>query len=119
MPNPVAQLLDAMSSTLAALREALSSAETPVKATRGKKVTRTTAKRLTKPAASPTAPVPETAAPKAPKKAKVPSARLAFQGQYMSAIRGLSAANKAKVKKVLAADGVEAAIALALSKKKG
>jgi hypothetical protein len=35
----------------------------------------------------------------------------------MAAVRGLSAANKAKVKEVLAAEGVEAAITLALSKK--
>jgi hypothetical protein len=36
----------------------------------------------------------------------------------MSAVRSLSKANKAEVKKVRAEKGVEAAIALALSKKK-
>jgi hypothetical protein len=35
----------------------------------------------------------------------------------MAAVRGLSVANKAKVKKVLASEGVEAAIALAQSSK--
>ena len=119
MPNPVAQLLDRMSSTLAALKEALSTAEVPARAPRGKKAPRKTTKKAAKPAVAPAGPAPETAAPKTPKKAKAPSARLALQGKYMASLRGLSAANKAKVKKVLVADGVEAAIAMALSKKKG
>jgi len=107
MPNLVAQLLDRLASTVAALREVLSSKEAPVDAAPGKKASRRTPK-------GPTA-----AAPEAPEKSKAPSSRLALQGKYMSALRGLSAANKAKVKKVLVADGVEAAIAMALSKKKG
>ncbi len=120
MPNPVAQLLDRMSSTLAALREALSSTGAPATALRGKKAPRKTTKKAAKPAVAPAGPAPETAAsPEAPKKPKAPSARLALQGKYMASLRGLSAANKAKVKKVLAADGVEAAIVFALSKKKG
>ena len=126
MPNPVAQLLDRLSSTLAALKEALSSTEAPPKAPRGKKAPRTTTKKTAKRAVAPTAPAPETAAspdaskkPKAPKNMKAPSARLALQGKYMASLRGLSATNKAKVKKVLAVDGVEAAIVFALSKKKG
>jgi len=119
MANPVAQLLDRMSSTLAALREALSSAETPVKVARGKKAPRKSTKNAAKRAAAPTSPAPETAAPKSPRSTKAPSARLALQGKYMASLRGLSAANKAKVKKILAVDGVEAAIVFALSKKKG
>ncbi len=35
----------------------------------------------------------------------------------MAAVRGLSAARKTKIKKVLAAEGVEAAIAFALAKR--
>jgi hypothetical protein len=41
-------------------------------------------------------------------------AALREQGQYMSAIRPLSAAQRAQVKKLRAAKGAEAAIALAL-----
>ena len=40
-------------------------------------------------------------------------AAMRVQGQYMSAIRPLSAAQRAQVKKVRAAKGAEAAIALA------
>jgi hypothetical protein len=47
----------------------------------------------------------------------MPSERLAFQGKYMAAFRGLSAVKKERVRKVLAEQGVEAAIALALSKR--
>ena len=54
----------------------------------------------------------------APSGARVPvsAKRLAamrVQGQYMSAIRSLSAAQRAQVKKLRAAKGAEAAIALA------
>ena len=108
MPNLVAQLLDRLASTVAALREVLSSKEAPVDVAPGKKASRRRPK-------GPTAAAP----PEAHKQSKPPSSRLALQGKYMSAIRGLSDANKAKVKKVLVADGVEAAIAMALSKKKG
>jgi hypothetical protein len=55
--------------------------------------------------------------PTARRRATMPSKRLALQGKYMAAVRGLSAVKKARVRKVLAEQGVEAAIALALSKR--
>jgi len=60
-------------------------------------------------------------APTVAKKVRRPSPALQAQGRYMSAIRPLSKAQKAEVKKVRAERGVEAAITLALGKvaKKG
>lgn len=116
MARPISRLLDTLASTLTALREALApatpSAKTPkdTKASRRAAKTPKTAMRLV--AAPKTA-----AAASVRRKTKTPNPRLALQGKYMAAIRGLSVANKAKVKKVLAAQGVEAAIALAQSKK--
>lgn len=52
----------------------------------------------------------------APKKARRPSPALQAQGRYMSAIRRLSKAKKAEIKKVRAEKGVEEAIKLALAK---
>jgi hypothetical protein len=114
MPNPVTQLLDRLSATLTALREALSPSETPAaRPPRKRKASRGTSTKPTKPAAA----VESVAALKARRKAKTPSKRLALQGKYMAAVRGLSATDKTKVRKVLAEQGVEAAITLALSKK--
>ena len=71
-----------------------------------------------KPSATAKAPDTPSKAPVAPKKVRKPNPALQMQGRYMSAVRSLSKANKAEVKRVRAEKGVEAAIALALSKKK-
>ena len=111
MAHPVTQLLDRLSATLTALREALSPSETP--AARSPRKRRAARGTSTKTAAA----GESAAALKARRKAKTPSKRLALQGKYMAAVRGLSSSDKTKVRKVLAEQGVEAAITLALSKK--
>lgn len=113
MARPVSRLLDTLASTLTALREALTPTTPSVKTPKG----RTGSRRTSRTSSSPAAPRKTAAAPPARRKTKTPNPRLALQGKYMAAVRGLSAANKAKVKEVLAAEGVEAAITLALSKK--
>jgi hypothetical protein len=50
------------------------------------------------------------------RRSKATSARLALQGKYMSALRGLSKADQAELKKVRAEQGVEAALKVAASK---
>ena len=113
MARPISKLLDTLASTLTALREALAPTTPTMKAPGRKKASRETSRALARPA-----PTPQTAvALTARRKEKTTNPRLALQGKYMAAVRGLSAANKAKIKKVLAAQGVEAAIALAQSKK--
>ena len=98
MPRPLSTLLDSLASTLTALAEVL---------------------RSTPPAAAPTTRRTgrRTATPTVRRTATPPSPRLALQGKYMAALRGLSVAQKVKVKKVLATQGVEAAISFAQSKK--
>lgn len=113
MARPVSQLLDTLASTLTALREALTPTTPSVKKLRGK----TGSRRVSRPSPSPAAARKTAATLPARRKTKTPNPRLALQGKYMAAVRGLSAANKAKVKKVLAAEGVEAAIAFAQAKK--
>ena len=113
MARPIFQLLDLLASTLTALREALVPTKPAAKTPGRKQGSRETSRTSTSPTATPR----KAAASEARRKAKTPNPRLALQGKYMAAVRGLSAANKAKVKKVLAEQGVEAAIALALSKK--
>lgn len=113
MARPISRLLDTLASTLTALREALTPTMPSVKKPRGKTGSRQTSRTST----SPTAARKTAASPTARRKTKTPNPRLALQGKYMAAVRGLSAANKAKVKKVLAAKGVEAAIILAQSKR--
>ena len=113
MARPISRLLDTLASTLTALREALAPTAPSAKTAERKTPSRRGSPRTTKPVKAPKA----AAAPATRQKAKTPNPRLALQGKYMAAIRGLSATNKAKVKKVLAAEGVEAAIALAQSKK--
>jgi hypothetical protein len=113
MARPISRLLDTLASTLTALREALTPTAPTATAAGKEKAPRATSRSAARPAARPKAPARSTVRPKA----KTPNPRLALQGKYMAAIRGLSATNKAKVKKVLAAEGVEAAIALAQSKK--
>ena len=63
-----------------------------------------------KPATAPSQPA------EAPKKARKPSPALQAQGRYMSAIRRLSKAQKAEIKKIRAEKGVEEAIKVALGK---
>lgn len=113
MARPISRLLDTLASTLTALREALTPTTPTAKMPRENMGSRRTSRTSTSPAAA----RKTAAAPTARRKTKTPNPRLALQGKYMAAVRGLSAANKAKVKKVLATQGVEAAIALAQSKK--
>jgi|GEM_PF-5753843 len=113
MARPISRLLDTLASTLTALREALTPTTPMARMQRGKKGSRRTSRTSTSPAAA----RKTAAAPSARRKTKAPNPRLALQGKYMAAVRGLSAADKARVKKVLAAQGVEAAIALAQSSK--
>ncbi len=50
------------------------------------------------------------AAPKAPKQKRKPSPRMALQGKYMVALRKLSKADQAEVKRIRAEQGIEAAL---------
>lgn len=56
--------------------------------------------------------------PKAEKSAEGASPARVLQGQYMGALRALSASDKAKVKKTRASDGMKAAIRLAKALRK-
>jgi hypothetical protein len=114
MPRPIFTLLAELQSTLAELAEALDPLHLlqifkggdgpfPMKsagkpAVRGKKKA-----------------VPPVSA-KPARRSKATTARLALQGKYMSALRGLSKADQAEVKKVRAEQGVEAALKVAATK---
>ena len=128
MPRPIFTLLAELQSTLAELVEALNPLQKlaglfkggdgpfPMKpAVRrrgpGKKKAVSAA-----PAEAPAAAAPKKAARPKPKKAKTTNSKLAFQGKYMAAVRGLSVADKAEVKRIRAEQGVEAAIKVALGK---
>jgi hypothetical protein len=65
-------------------------------------------------AAAPEAPPKAVSAPSA--KARTPSPKRVLQGKYMSALRKLGKGNQAKVRKLRATEGVEAALAFAASK---
>jgi len=119
MPRPIFTLLAKLQSTLAELEDALTPLQNlagslrggdgpfPMKPAGKKRGTRT---RRTASAA------PTKAARKPARRSRGTSARLALQGKYMSALRKLSKADQAEVKKVRAAQGVEAALKVAASK---
>jgi hypothetical protein len=119
MPRPIFTLLAELQSTLAELADALNPLQrladalkghdgpSPMKPA-GKK--RGTRKRRTASAA------PPKAARKPARRSKGTSARLALQGKYMSALRKLSKADRAEVKKVLSEQGIDAALKVAASK---
>lgn len=117
MPRPIFTLLAELQSTLAELSHALSPLEALT--TYFKSGTPAPAKPAAKGSARKKA-APATAAPKPARKARAKgkntNPNLAFQGVYMAAIRGLSEADKAAVRKVRSEQGVEAAIKLAKSK---
>lgn len=119
MPRPIPVLIEELQSTLTELWYALS----PLKRG-GKKPTdgRTRQERsrssVVMSAVAPDKAVRNQSAVKPKKRSKASSAKLVLQGKYMTAVRNLSTRAKAEVKKVRAEQGVEAAIALALSKQK-
>jgi hypothetical protein len=119
MPRPIFTLLAELQSTLAELAEALNPLQKLVSTFKGgdgpfpmkpagKK--RATRRRKAKSAA------PTKAARKPARKSKGTSARLALQGKYMSALRKLSKADQAEVKRVRSEKGVEAALKVAAAK---
>ncbi|MEI8334471.1 MAG: hypothetical protein WCH74_11545 [Chloroflexota bacterium] len=118
MSRPITVLIEELQSTLAELWHALSPLNLGAAKPRGAKAPPA---RPAKPAAPGGAASPAAAARKAapaptPRR-KSSSPKLILQGKYMTAIRKLSKRAKAEVRKVRAEEGVEAAIALALSKK--
>jgi hypothetical protein len=141
MPRPIFTLLAELQSTLAELGEALNPIKAlvgsftpkggdgpfPMKSAvrrRGPGKKEATSRKSAPAAAPPEAPAPAaepatTRKPGRKKRAKgtKPNPKLALQGKYMSAIRGLSKADKAEVKKVRAEQGVEEAIKVAAAKK--
>jgi hypothetical protein len=141
MPRPIFTLLAELESTLAELAEALNPLQKivgaftpkggdgpfpmkPAVRRRGPGKKKATSRRSAKAASQPETPAPvaETTTGKKPRKKKrakgtKPNPNLALQGKYMSAIRGLSKADKAEVKKVRAEQGVEEAIRLAVVKR--
>ncbi|HEX7550873.1 MAG TPA: hypothetical protein VF579_09875 [Candidatus Methylomirabilis sp.] len=120
MPRPIFTLLAELQATLAELAEALNPLQKLVSTFKGhdgpfpmkpagKK--RAPRKRRTGWSAAPTK-----AARKLVRRSKGTSARLALQGKYMSALRKLSKADQAEVKKVRAEQGVEAALKVAAAR---
>ncbi len=126
MARPISVIIDDIVANLRELKDAVGpfarlasvfkggDGRLPVKATErkpGRKPGRSKASSATvKAAAAPAQP------PMAPKKARKPSPALQAQGRYMSAIRRLSKAQKAEIKKIRVEKGVEEAIRIALAK---
>jgi hypothetical protein len=130
MPRPIFTLLAELQSTLAELEEALTPLQNlagslrggdgpfPMKAAGKKRATRRrkASSRRSAPAAA-QAPTARTKAIRKPaRRSRGTSARLALQGKYMSALRKLSKADQAEVKKVRSEQGVDAALKVAASK---
>jgi hypothetical protein len=119
MSRPIFTLLAELQSTLAELAEAFNPFQKlahtlkghdgplPEKSSGRKRGTRT---RRTASAA------PTKAARKPARRSRGTSARLALQGKYMSALRKLSKADQAEVKRVRSEKGVEAALKVAAAK---
>lgn len=119
MPRSISVLVEELQSTLTELTHAL--------ALLSAAGTKATGDRPRRPGPRPTAVATavtrtETAkdqlAVRPKKRSRAASAKLVLQGRYMAAVRSLSKRAKAEVKTVRAEKGVEAAIALALSKRK-
>jgi hypothetical protein len=130
MPRPIFSLLAELQSTLAELADALNPlqklADTlkghagpfPMKPAGKKRATRRrkASSRRSAPAAA-QAPTARTKAARKPaRRSRGTSARLALQGKYMSALRKLSRADQAEVKKVRSEQGVEVALKVAAAK---
>ncbi len=145
MARPIYSIIDTIHSTLLELRQALeplsslvvsSSAAAPSAAAAPKRRRRGAARKVAKapraprapraPKAIAAAPAAPAAAPKAPRvrtsaprKAKGrPTNLRALQGKYMAAVRGLSEADKADVRKLRVDQGIDAAIKLATERAK-
>jgi hypothetical protein len=130
MPRPIFALLAELQSTLAELEEALTPLQnlagslrggerpSPMKPAGKKRATRRrrAAPRVSAPAAGQAPAARTTTSRKPARRSKGTSARLALQGKYMSALRKLSKADKAEVKKVRSEQGVEAALKVAAAK---
>lgn len=119
MPRPIPALIEELQSTLTELWHALSplklGAEKPTNVRTRQERSRS---EVVTSAVAPEKAVRDQSAVIPKKRSKASSAKLALQGRYMTAVRGLSTRAKAKVKKVRAEKGVEAAIALAMSKRR-
>jgi hypothetical protein len=119
MPRPIFMLLAELQSTLAELADALNPLQKLVSTFKGgdgpspKESSRRRRAARKRKAASAT---PTKATRKPARKSRGTSARLALQGKYMSALRKLSKAGRAEVKKVLSEQGVEAALKVAATK---
>lgn len=119
MPRPIPVLIEELQSTLTELWQALSPLKlAEEKPTDGRKRQERSRSAAVTGAGAPDKSVRDQSAVKPKKTSKASSAKLVLQGKYMTAVRNLSTRAKAEVKKVRAEQGVEAAIALALSKKK-
>jgi hypothetical protein len=130
MARSIFTLLAELQSTLAELVETLNPLQNlvgslragdgpfPMKAAGKKRATRRrkASSRRSAPAAA-QAPTARTKATRKPaRRSRGTSARLALQGKYMSALRKLSKADQAEVKKVRSEQGVEAALKVAAAK---
>ena len=114
MPRPIFTLLAELQSTLAELAEALDPLQL-LKTFKGGDGP-FPMKSAAKPSVRRKAKAPSPASAKPARRSKATSARLALQGKYMSALRGLSKAGQAEVKRVRSEQGVEAALKVAAAK---
>jgi hypothetical protein len=119
MPRPIFTLLAELQSTLAELADALNPLQKLLGTLKGhdgpfpmKPAGKKRAKRAKKAAHA----APTKAARKPARKSKGTSARLALQGKYISALRKLSKADQAEVKRVLSEQGIDAALKVAAAK---
>jgi hypothetical protein len=119
MPRPIFTLLAELQLPLAELAEALNPLQKLVSTFKGhdgpfrmKPAGKKRARRKRRAAS-----VPQTKATSKPaRRSKGTSARLALQGKYMSALRKLSKADQAEVKKVRSEQGVEGALKAAAAR---
>ncbi len=119
MPRPIPVLIEELQSTLTELWHALSPLNLGAKKpTDGRTRQERSRSAVVTSAVAPDQAVRSPSAVKPKKRSKASNAKLVLQGKYMTAVRNLSTRAKAEVKKVRAEKGVEAAIALALSKEK-
>ncbi len=119
MPRPIPVLIEELRSTLTELWHALSPLKLADKMpTDGRRRQERSKPAVVTSASAPGKSVMDQSAVRPKKRSKASSAKLALQGKYMTAVRNLSTRAKAEVKKVRVEKGVEAAIALAVSKKK-
>jgi hypothetical protein len=130
MPRPIFTLLAELQSTLAELEDALTPLQnlagslrrgggpSPMKPAGKKRATRRRRElsRRSVPAAAQAPAAPTKAALKPARRSRGTSARLALQGKYMSALRKLSKADRAEVKRIRSEKGVEAALKVAAAK---